>query len=229
MKNAARIFAAALAVTVLSLAAWGCFGLTRHLIVAVDRWGTGAPSPGKIDAIADALTRPCGSGHPCGTLANLDKGITKIGDAIVTTQLEERAAAPHVIEAMDTFNVAAAKLGGSADALTGTAHAGTATLDAATANLDALGDPAKGLPAMVASYTAAGDNLNAILRQKAIAEILANVDSMTGSGAEILADGKKVTDKATADYLAPQPWWKKAGRYASDAFDYGALFARHTP
>ena len=103
------------------------------------------------------------------------------------------------------------------------------TDDAATANLDALSDPAKGLPAMVASYTAAGDNLNAILRQKAIAEILANVDSMTGSGAEILADGKKVTDKATADYLAPQPWWKKAGRYASDAFDYGALFARHTP
>ena len=51
----------------------------------------------------DHLNRPCGGGYPCGTLAEANKVLVKTGDAIVTTQLQERAITPHTIAAMDSI------------------------------------------------------------------------------------------------------------------------------
>src|SRR6185437_12180779 len=82
---------------------------------------------------------------------------------------------------------------------------------------------------LLETYKRSGDDLNAILERRSIFTILDNSASITGSAAGIFADGKKVTDKATADYLNPKPWWRKLGAYAGDTYDYGALFARHTP
>ena len=92
-----------------------------------------AASKGIADTF-DNLNRPCAPG-PCGLLPNATKVETKVGDAIVTTQLQERTTAPHVIAAMDTFNTAAQKLGTTADILSGTATALTGTATAATATL----------------------------------------------------------------------------------------------
>ena len=83
----------------------------------------------------DNLNRPCAPG-PCGLLPNGAKVETKVGDAIVTTQIQERAIAPHTIAAMDTLNASAGKLGQTADALTGTAESARTGVDALTVDLE---------------------------------------------------------------------------------------------
>lgn len=51
----------------------------------------------------DHLNRPCGGGYPCGTLAEANTVLAKTGDAIVTTQIQERDITPHTIAAMDSI------------------------------------------------------------------------------------------------------------------------------
>jgi xanthosine utilization system XapX-like protein len=181
------------------------------------------------------INHPCAPG-PCGTLAEIDKTIVKVGDAIVTTQIQERSTAPHIVTAMDTFKNTAAHLSTTADslsttanALTQTAQSATGTLQAGTATIAASKPLLISLTATAEASTKTIDSLNTRISDPHIDAILGHMDSTTDSLSGIMADGKKVTDKATADYLAPQPWWKKVARYASDTYDYGALFARHTP
>jgi ABC-type transporter Mla subunit MlaD len=191
-----------------------------------------------IDGFNTALVtinHPCAPG-PCGTLAEIDKTVVKVGDAIVTTQLQERATAPHVVAAMDTFKDTAAHLSGTANSLSGTADALTQTAKSTTETLKVTQTTIKDIQPILSSLnetaeasTVTINSLNTRISDPHIDAILGHVDSTIDSLSGIMADGKKVTDKATADYLAPQPWWKKVARYASDTYDYGALFARHTP
>lgn len=60
----------------------------------------------------DHLNRPCGEGKPCGTLAEANKVLVKTGDAIVTTQIQERSITPHTIAAMDSITSLAGNLDG---------------------------------------------------------------------------------------------------------------------
>ena len=60
----------------------------------------------------DHLNRPCGRGEPCGTLAEVGKVAVKIQDAVVTTQLQERAITPHTIAAMDSITALTSNLNG---------------------------------------------------------------------------------------------------------------------
>lgn len=222
-------FCAVLAVLI-GLSVWGLSGLTRHIIITVDRWGSAAPSAGKTDAVLDHLNRPCkGTAGPdaCGTLAQINKTVITAGDAIVTTQLVERAAEPHIVAAMDEFSQTAKHLSGTADSLSLTVRAATGTFDAATLTLGEGQRTIAAAQPLLTSYTTAGNSLNDLLRSRQIYGTLDNVNAMTLNANGILADGRKVADKATADYLTPQPWWKKGLRYSGDAADVGALFARH--
>ena len=120
MNIAIKVAIAAGAITLAALCVWGCFGLCQHIIVAVDRWGATAPTAGKIDAVLDHVNRPCkGSSGPdaCGTLAQINKTAIDAGDAIVRTQLIERATQPHIISAMDEFGQTAKHLSSTADSL----------------------------------------------------------------------------------------------------------------
>ncbi len=158
------------------------------------RWGESAPGPtgAIVEGVAQvlaAVNRPCAPG-PCGTLAVADKTITKVGDAIVTTQLQERAIAPHTLAAVDALKGSAnaltatsqaatgsfRALDGSAYALTGTLHAATDTLHAAKAPIDA--------------FTTDAVDLDAILKDRAIHETLTNIAGMTDSGNKMLADAQ---------------------------------------
>ena len=175
-----------------------------------------------LNTTLDLVNQPCGGGHPCGLLANLNKTTTKVGDAIVTTQLQERAVSPHVLAAMDTFNTASQKLGRSADSLSGTAEATTAMMGESQRTI-AAAQP------LLSALASSGEDLDSLLKRKAVTDTLDNLDKMSASGSAILDDGRKVTDRVTADYLSPKPWWKKVYRFAGDTYDYGALFARHVP
>jgi hypothetical protein len=220
----------------LGFAAWGASGLTKHVIVAVDKWGDAAPAKGATDnlvakaaaalpdkadelavanrvanplietirqygdlapaarqAITDTaanINRPCrGAAGPdaCGTLAEVNKTMVRAGDAIVTTQLVERASVPHVVDAMDSFRNAGLGLKQNSD------------------------------------------DLSALLKNQAIERSMTNVASMTGSWAGISGDARTVADKATADYLKPVPWWMRPIKRGGEIIDITAAAARHLP
>ncbi len=234
----------------LGLTVWGACGLARHVIIAVDKWGDAAPD---LKPTLATLNRPCGfrnvkssanystfysegSLMPCGTLAEIATSVVKAGDAVVQTQLVERATTPHITAAMDTLNQSATKLGGTADSLTETAHAATGTLEAAT---DTIGEGKRTIAAaqpLLAQLTANGaslqtatDTLNDTLKRKAVGEMLDNLEGATGQGNAILGDLRQVADKARADYLRPVPWYMQPIHRAGDFLDIGAAIARHTP
>jgi hypothetical protein len=158
-----------------------------------------AASKGIADTF-DNLNRPCAPG-PCGLLPNGTKVETKVGDAIVTTQLQERTTAPHVIAAMDTFNTAAQKLGSTADSLSGTATALTGTATAATATLSEGKRTIAAFQPVLAGLTEATGSINGFLKgqmlTKTLPEIAVNLDATTGSLAGTAADVRSEVFKWT--------------------------------
>jgi hypothetical protein len=200
-------------VGVLAVATWGGFGVSRHIIVAVDKWGNSAPD---LKPTLTTLNRPCGirnvksnanystfysegSLMPCGTLAEVATSVVKAGDAVVQTQLVERTTAPHVTAAMDTLNDSAQKLGGTADnlsgtatALTGTANAATGTLTAATTTIQTAGTTIAAFQPVLGHLNASSADLDAFLKGRMLTETLpdiaANLKITTGNVAEMTTD-----------------------------------------
>lgn len=118
--------------------------------------------------------------------------------------------------------------------LGGTATAATGLLTNASSAFGQLADPQHGISPVMATYLKTGTDLNEILERKAVGQMLDNFADITKHGAAIAANGdlisgqfEAVTKKATDDYLGPHPWYTKIGRFASDSYDYGALWARH--
>ena len=103
----------------------------------------------------ETVNRSCAPG-PCGTLAAFTKAVTKGGDAIATSQIQEQQITPQVIAAMESLRTIAPHVNQTVDALGATSDAAAASLrsitegiapvlksaDAATQDLDAS---AKGL------------------------------------------------------------------------------------
>jgi len=145
-----------------------------------------AASKGIADTF-DNLNRPCAPG-PCGLLPNGTKVETKVGDAIVTTQLQERTTAPHVIAAMDTFNTAAQKLGTTADSLSGTATALTGTATAATATLSEGKRTIAAFQPALAAFTQDGKDLDTRINDPHVTALVAHLVGMSASGDLMLAD-----------------------------------------
>ena len=191
--NAAKILAC-LALTYLCVTAGIVVWRTGNALDAnLAKWGDGgAQAFSSMNAALDTINRPCGDGHPCGTLANIDKTVVKVGDAVVTTQMQERAIAPHTIAAMDTFNTAARKLGGTADSLSGTATALTGTANAATATLGEGQRTIAAAQPLMAAYTRSGDDLDLLIRDNAapLHATLVHAAGMSASGDLMLADAQ---------------------------------------
>jgi len=201
-----RYYYAVLITALCALCVWGGLGLTHHVIVAVDKWGNAAPD---LKPTLDAINRPCGQGKPCGLLANANKTVIKVGDAIVTTQMQERAIAPHTVAAMDTLNAAAQKLGKTADSISVTAGAATGSLDALT---DTLGEGKRTIAAaqpLLVAYTKSGQDLDALLKSKAVYDTLDATSATTEHIAGVTGDLQSVSDDMRKRYFAPVPWWKK--------------------
>lgn len=109
--------------------------------------------------------------------------------------------------------------------------------------LDAARDAAASVPPAVQQIAGDADGIRPILanvdgavtdvrwfiRQPQLADTVGNVASMTQSWAAISIDGRKVTDKMTADYLKPVPWYLWPVKRSGEILDIGAAVARHTP
>ena len=124
MNRFLQISLALAALTVAGASVWVAHSMSANL----DKWGDGGAQTfaGLNQALA-TINRGCAPG-PCGVLANTMKVETKIGDAVVQTQLVERATTPHVTAAMDEFADAAQHLSRTSDALTQTAQGASAAL-----------------------------------------------------------------------------------------------------
>jgi hypothetical protein len=106
----------------------------------------------------------------------------------VTTQLQERTTAPHVIAAMDTFNTAAQKLGSTADSLSGTATALTGTATAATATITTAGTTIAAFQPVLAAFTQDGKDLDTRINDPHVTALVAHLVGMSASGDLMLAD-----------------------------------------
>ena len=177
--------------------ALGAVGFAAYGVV-----GKLSTSLDKLNLALDTVNRPCAPG-PCGTLANADKTIIKVGDAIVTTQLQERATAPHVIAAMDTFKDAAVHLSGTADSLSGTATALTGTAQAATATIGTAGTTIAAVQPVLEQARVAEvqvqksiANLNTSLQTTSLDldAVLQHTEAITSSAAKVSDHFEKMID-----------------------------------
>jgi hypothetical protein len=185
----------------LGLTVWGCFGLTRVAYTALEKWGNAAPD---LKPTLDAIN------GPRGTLHEVNKAAVKIGDAIVQTQLVERATTPHITAAMDQFGAAAVHLSGAADSLKGTADTAAGTFAAATGAIQTLtidaqtaNDLLLQLKPLIASYTATGNDLDTTIKTANGIMASPNVTIMLANGAQFTTTAVQLEQKLAQCTLHP--------------------------
>jgi len=80
-----------------------------------------------------------------------------------------------------------------------------------------------------ASFDKWWPDLDALLKKRAIEELLDNLAGITHHGNAIAGDFQDVADKARADYLRPVKWYMQPVKQAGNIMDIGAAVARHMP
>ena len=179
------------AVGAVGWAAWRV-GTLADSVKVPDLSATVAKANGTLDvasATFASVNRPCAPG-PCGTLAETNKAIVKVGDAIVTTQLQERAIAPATIAAVNSLATVAPHVNPLLDM-------GTDTLQQARTDLvTADGTIAAAQPVLV-NLAATESDLDAAVNEnrKEVSATLANVNLLAANTAGVMADVKVETDQ----------------------------------
>jgi len=104
-------------------------------------------------------------------------------------------------------------------------------LDSARTATDAIPAVLRTLPPAIENANGAVTDFRTYMAQDQpdLAATLGNVRDVTGSAAGITADARKVTDKVTADYLKPIPWYMWPVKRMGELWDISAAVARHTP
>lgn len=191
-----------------------------------------SPTVTRANAALDTVNRPC-KGASCGTLASIDKVVVKIGDIAVDTQTQVRqsgmlinsasqsiaSTSQHLDAAIDTANMQLTHVAPLLDATRGAVGSITPAVQHITESTDGI----------LANADGAVGDFRHFMTAPTLADTLSNVASMTQSGAAITADARKVSDKATADFLKPVPWYLYPVKKGSEILDIGAAVARHTP
>ena len=109
----------------------------------------------------------------------------------------------------------------TADAATGLTLQATSTLQ----TIDSKAGP------LLDAYAGAGRDLDAMIQDNSpsVKTVLVNFAGMTDSGNGILADGKKVADKETAEYLKAHTPWGTVARRLWGAYDITSWIAANRP
>lgn len=175
-------------IALLGVLGWRAWTLADELEVVFAHADTNLS---QLSLTLQQVNRPCGTKIkdltlPCGALATLNKTVVKIGDAVVTTQRQERAITPHTIAAMDNLNRAA-------DALTRTANAATQTLHGASLTLSTMNDSIASTKPLIEASTVTLGHIDSTL--PTLSETTVNVKRMTADGARITKDAADEADK----------------------------------
>jgi hypothetical protein len=191
----------------LALCVWGCFGIARHVIVAVDHIGDAgagiAQTAGKLNG-------------PDGTIAMADEDIGAAKSLIIHADLVAR----HEQQSLKTWDARGneffANINGGITDLRGTINASKKTVDAGTQlvlelrkTAQAVNDPEKGLPPILAESGAAVRDARAVVPEvKRTATATAN---MMEENAGTAKDARKVADhyEGIIDNPKTKPWYIK--------------------
>jgi hypothetical protein len=181
----------------------------------------------KVGAAADGITatlaivnRPCASVDEKGKLL-LDGPICELDEAIHDVRKITTASGEQVKQTGLLISATAKMMDGAAGdvhtvsgALAGTANAATGTLTAATGTLDEGKRTIQAAQPLLVSYTRSGDDLDTLLKRKAIGDTLDSLAGITSHADAITGDAQRVSDDLTRRYFAPVPWWHKVGPFA---------------
>jgi hypothetical protein len=181
----------------------------------------------KLGLAADAMTatmtnvnRPCGGGHPCGTLAEIGKAVVKVGDILVTSQKQEQDTAMAAQQTITAVTQVATHAEVLTDSLAGTSNAATGTLAQAQTDLGTLNGSIAATQPLLVAYTQTGDDLDALLKRKAVGEtidsfavITTNAATMSGTGSHMLTTFDALETHYSDPVLHPSknPWIRAGG------------------
>jgi len=169
MRRVVTIYALAITTALAALAVWGCCGLMRHVIVAVDKFGDAGAGLAQTTAHLNA---------PHGTIAMIDEDAGASKSLIIHADLVAR----HEQQQLNTWDERGTALfdnaNGAVTDLRATINAGTKTEDAATETLTQTTATVADLRTMLPDLKRAMDN-TADLTQHTDG-IAKNVEATTG-------------------------------------------------
>lgn len=183
---------------------------------------------GRLNSTLDIVNHPCAPG-PCGTLANVDKLVVKVGDIAVDTQKQVRQTGVLINTASQSLTSTSQTLNAQLSHMGPLLDSARAASDALPVTLQHVNTAVDGITPVLASTDGAVGDFRRFLTAPALIGTLNNVDSMTGSWAGVSGDLRKVADKTTADYLRPVPWYLWPVKRGGELLDIGAAVARHAP
>lgn len=212
-----RFLALALYVLILTgLAVWGLCGISKHLIITLDKYGDAGA---QVRQTLQTVDQPCSKGKPCGTLAKIDQSLNEVDTAVVHLDLVARHEQQQLVtydrytaELMTKVTGLADSLQRTSDALTGTATAATQTLNEGKATIARAQPLLDNLAATADASTATIKTFNGRLSDPRVDALLTDFRSMADSGTVMAAQGAIITTdlRKEADTLtAPEPLWKK--------------------
>jgi hypothetical protein len=210
------------------LAVWGCFGVTQHLIMALDQWGAAGAQLAQAGQI---LNRP-----KWGTLAQVDSVLL---NSRLTLDATNKILI-HEGHSLDHYDAVADQLGGdihslslhlagTADALSDTARTASATV--ASANL-ALQTARPLIEALATTTQSSGKTLNDLDARIADPRVDALMDHLRGVASStdgIMGDFRQVADKETKEFLKPTKWYMVPVKRAGEGIDILSAIARNFP
>jgi hypothetical protein len=206
----------------LGLTVWGAFGISHHLIVAVDKWGNSAPGPefsqtikdahqGILDVTAEsrdvtiAVLKPCKLGRPetCGLIPAVRMTVQDTGAAVQTMQQQVAQTQPLITAAAQNLNLAGDAVKDTAGHLSKTADAATVAIQTVTIDAKTANDLLVQLRPLIASYTATGNDLDTTIKTANGIMSSQNVTIMLANGAQFTTTAVQLEQKLSQCTLHP--------------------------
>ncbi len=222
MNTIIKVASAAGVITLAALSVYGSFGLCRHIIIAVDRWGAAAPGPefaqtikdahqGILDVTAEsrdvtiAVLKPCKVGRPetCGLIPAVRMTVQDTGAAVQTMQQQVAQTQPLITAAAQNLNLAGDAVKDTAAHLSKTADAATVAIQTITIDAQTANRLLTELQPLIASYTATGDDLDTAIKTANGIMASPNVTIMLANGAQFTTTAVQLEQKLAQCTLHP--------------------------
>jgi len=149
------------------------------------------PIIAKAGDTLDTINRPCGGGHPCGTLANLDKMIVHSGDITVAAQQQVIQSGFLIASTTKSIDTATVHLDATLDSYTRLGAQATTTLQSIDPVMDGL------VPLEDSARTTVKD-FDALVTSQDIKTLTASLASTSTEVSGIAKDVHKEADVLTA-------------------------------
>ena len=225
----------------IGLSVWGGWWACVHLVAAIDSFGTAFAqisaasvpvSQGSAQTLAE-INRPCQpiKGHiykvneakPCGTLADIAQTLRTMRGMMGTIE----TAGNHENSQLSRYDAIATQTSDLLVSFRGTADAATGTAQETTAMLSSIRTTTDQLPPLIAASTASVNDLDALLKDKAIDRTLTNVDTSTANFAVVSGNFARVTTFYADDITKPKTFKEKMKAGVSLGFDALGFAFRH--